>query len=186
MISGKIILASASPRRAEILNEAGFDIEIISADVDERADGEAVQTAAYNAQLKAHKISQNYDGKIVVAADTVVCFNGQLLGKPDSITQAKARLLDLSGKVHEVYTAVCICLGSETKQFVGVSRVKFKDFGESVVNEYYTKVNPLDKAGGYNINESGDLIIESFEGEYENIMGLPILELKRHLQEFLK
>ncbi|EDM24943.1 Maf-like protein [Lentisphaera araneosa HTCC2155] len=186
MISEQIILASASPRRAEILKEAGFAIEVISADVDERADGEAVQTAAYNAQLKAQKIAQTYKDKIVVAADTVVCFNGQLLGKPKSIDQAKVRLLDLSGKAHQVYTAVCICLGSQTKQFVGVSKVKFKDFDESVVDEYYAKVNPLDKAGGYNINEHGDLIIESFDGEYENIMGLPILEFKRHLQEFIK
>ena len=186
MISEKIILASASPRRAEILKEAGFDIEIISADVEERADGEAVETAAYNAQLKAQKIAQVHKDQIIVAADTVVCFNGQLLGKPNSIDQAKERLLDLSGKAHEVYTAVCICLGSQTKEFVGVSKVQFKDFDESVIDEYYAKVNPLDKAGGYNIDESGDLIIESFEGEYENIMGLPILELKRQLQDFLK
>ena len=180
----KIILASSSPRRADILRKAGFDIEIVAADVDELSEGKPVETAAFNAKLKAQAIASQYKDELIIAADTVVCFKGQLMGKPKSLNEAKKGLLNLSGETHEVYTAVCLSCGDRIDQFTGLSQVKFKDFTETVVNQYYSLVNPLDKAGGYNIDESGDLIIESFDGEYENIMGLPIEQLKRHLKEF--
>jgi septum formation protein len=186
MENERLILASASPRRADILRKAGFDIEILGADVVERSDGKAVETAAFNAKLKASAIAKMYTNRLIIAADTVVCFEGQLLGKPKNLKEAKETLLNLSGRTHEVYSAVCLCQGERSFQFTGVSKVKFKNFDSSTVDQYYSLVNPLDKAGGYNIDESGEMIIDSFEGEYENIMGLPIEKVKTHLEDFVK
>ncbi|WDE95935.1 Maf family protein [Lentisphaera profundi] len=185
MIREKIILASASPRRAEILRAEGFELEIISADVEEKSGGTPLETAAFNARLKAEKVAQNYRERLIIAADTVVCFKGELLGKPRDRVEAKKNLLKLSGNTHEVYTAVCLSKGDKIRQFVAKSCVRFKIFDNLVVDSYYALVDPLDKAGGYNINEHGEMIIESFEGSYENIMGLPIKELIEELKGFV-
>ncbi len=181
----KMILASQSPRRAQILEEAGYTFEVMPADVEERSGGIAVETAAFNAKLKAEKVSQENQDCFVIASDTVVCLDGVVIGKPETYSQACETFLNLSGKWHSVFTAVCLYKAEgRFIEFIEESRVLFKDLDLTQIYEYHKKVNPLDKAGAYNVDEFGDEIIAKIEGEYENIMGLPMKQLSGFLQEF--
>lgn len=176
----KIILASASPRRAEILKSVGWEFEKNAADIDE-SEHEGEQAIDYVRRLateKAKKVASNYDNALVLGADTTVVLNGQIIGKPTNLSQARSMLELLSGKWHEVLTAVAIIKkrGSQSQIVSGVEKtnVKFAIMSDQEINFLVNEGNPLDKAGAYAVQAQAALFIERIEGDYWNVVGLPI------------
>lgn len=185
-----MILASRSPRRRELLSSCGVEFSIFDADVEELSPGMGVALAElpqHNAALKARKAADLFPHEVVLAADTMVICGEQALGKPASGADAAAMLQMLSGRSHEVVTGmalICrekgICeLWSET------TRVRFKELTPDVIDEYMRLVDVSDKAGAYAIQEHGDLIVASWDGELENVIGLPLVRLKKRLKELI-
>lgn len=168
----KIVLASASPRRAKILEGLGVDFTVVKTDAGEISlPGDPRRTVMENALAKGAAV--NGAGR-VLSADTIVWFDGKIYGKPRTQEEAKEFLRELSGNVHSVFTGVAF--DSDVK--VVESKVRFRSLSERDIDEYVARVRPLDRAGAYDIDEMGDLIVESYSGEYENIMGLPVGPLR--------
>lgn len=167
----KIILASGSPRRAKILEALGVEFSIIKTDAPEVSyDDDPKRTVTENALAKGAAIKD----RNVLSADTIVWYDNRIYGKPSSLDQAREFLRVLRGKTHTVFTGVAF--NGEVK--VVESAVKFRQLTEDEINEYVNRVKPLDRAGAYDIDESGEFIVESYLGSYENIMGLPVEPLK--------
>ena len=181
-----IILASKSPRRKKILEEAGLSFKIVSADVEEKTLKTASETVQSNAKLKCDAVAKGYPNHLIIAADTVVSLDDTILEKPETLDEAKQMLTKLSGRSHQVMTAVSIAYNEEKIDFMDTSSVHFKSLTDESITLYTERVNPFDKAGAYNIDESGEIIIERFKGEYENIMGLPISSVLRELKKIKK
>ena len=161
-----LILASGSPRRAKILKELGVEFRVEKSDAPEVSyPHDPERTVRDNALAKGAAVS----GANVLSADTIVWFNNRIYGKPKDLGEAKKYLRELSGNVHTVFTGVAY--NGEVK--VVKSDVKFRKLSEKMIDEYVARVKPTDRAGAYDIDESGDLIVESYTGSYENIMGLP-------------
>ena len=166
-----LILASGSPRRAKILCDLGVEFTVVKSDAPEVSyPHDPERTVRENALAKGAAVS----GENVLSADTIVWFNGKIYGKPRDLDEAKEYLRELSGNVHTVFTGVAY--NGEVK--VMKSDVKFRKLSEAMIDEYVARVRPTDRAGAYDIDESGDLIVESYTGSYENIMGLPVEPLK--------
>ena len=183
----RLILASASPRRRELLQRMGLRFEIRPAEVDEDnrpGKGPAAMVAA-NASLKAGTVSRQVPDALVLGSDTTVALGDEVLNKPVDLAEARAMLRRLSGRGHVVYTAVALLweAGGFEESFVEASEVFFKDFGDAVINRYFEQVEPLDKAGAYGIQQARELIIERVEGSVENVMGLPTRALEQKLAE---
>lgn len=170
-----VILASASPRRAEILKKYGISFQQISSGAEEPGSLFAEDAAMCNALVKAEDLAEKYPDRLVIAADTVIEFEGEVIGKPEDPEDAVRILKRLSGKKHFVTTGVCIIhAGRKIKVlFADLSEVAFKAVDDSVIREYISKVNVLDKAGAYALQEHPELIIESVTGDPENVIGLP-------------
>ena len=186
-MSVKFILASGSPRRKELLSELLSEFEVIVPQIVELTEhlNGPLQLSLSNAWLKAKAVAQNYSSDWVLGSDTVVAMGNKSFGKPDNKIAACDMLKELSGKSHEVHTGICLInqrLKILKKQVV-TSRVTFLDLNDSIIEKYFSTVNPLDKAGGYAIQTNADLIIESFEGSRSNIIGLPVELLKKWLLE---
>ena len=175
-----LILASGSPRRAKILKDLGVEFEIVKSDAEEVSyPHDPERTVRENAIAKGkavrHSTLQTPTSTLsVLSADTIVWFNNRIYGKPKDFAEAKEYLRELSGNVHTVFTGVAY--DGEVK--VVKSDVKFRKLTDAMIDEYVARVKPTDRAGAYDIDESGDLIVESFSGSYENIMGLPVEPLK--------
>ena len=169
-----LTLASASPRRAKILRSLGVDFTVRKSDAREVSyPNEPERTVAENALAKGAALLA--DGKRrVLSADTIVWFNGRIYGKPKDLAEAAEFLRELSGKVHTVFTGVAY--DGEAK--VVKSDVRFRALSDADIEAYVQRVRPTDRAGAYDIDESGDFIVESYSGSYENIMGLPVEPLK--------
>ena len=166
-----LTLASGSPRRAKILKDRGVDFVIAKSDADEVSyPHDPERTVRENALAKGAAVG----GTNVLSADTIVWFNGKIYGKPKDLDEAKAYLRELSGNVHTVFTGVAY--DGDVK--VVKSDVKFRPLTDAMIDEYVARVKPTDRAGAYDIDESGDLIVERYAGSYENIMGLPVEPLK--------
>jgi len=183
----KLILASASPRRRELLERLGLRFEVCPAEVEENnhpVNGPDVMVAA-NAELKAAALSAARPDALVLGSDTTVALDGEVLNKPFDLAEARAMLRRLSGRGHTVYTAVALSwwAGAFKVVFVESSEVCFKVFDDAVIDRYFEQVDPLDKAGAYGIQEARELIIESVVGSVENVMGLPIQALEHRLAE---
>lgn len=183
----ELVLASASPRRRELLERIGLQFRIHPAAVEEDnvpSDGPAQMVAA-NAALKASYVSELEHDALVLGSDTTVALGNEVLNKPQDLDQARRMLQQLSGQTHEVYTAVALYWksGAFKDTFVESSVVHFKKFDDGVIDQYFEVVNPLDKAGAYGIQQGRELIIESLEGSLENVMGLPIQQLRQKLAE---
>lgn len=178
-----LILASASPRRREILKNCGYDFRVIPADTDETAfkNTAADKLPEIIARKKAAAVAQEYPEDIIVAADTIVSINGDILGKPKDESDAFRMLRLLSGKAHSVYTGVCIMKGGFCESFVRESLVTFYDLSDREILDYIASGETLDKAGAYGIQEKGALLVREIRGDYFNIVGLPIAELSRRL-----
>ena len=182
----ELILASGSPRRRELLAAAGYEFRIVSPEVEELAPGAHPfrKLCAENAALKAREVVEAHPAAVVLAADTMVGLDGEVLGKPVDLAEARVMLAKLSGRAHEVCTGVCVRKGDEETAFFEVTWVKFHAYGPEVVEEYLGKVEVLDKAGSYAIQECGDLLVDRIEGEYENVVGLPVLRVVSELERF--
>lgn len=183
-----LILASSSPRRKEILENAGISFELCAADVDETIDTAlgVSEVAESLAVRKAKAVADKHPDSIVLGADTIVVLNGQILGKPKDEADAASMLRLLAGKTHTVYTGVCIAAKGEIKSFTQATRVKFYDLTHEDINAYIQTGEPMDKAGAYGIQGRGCLLIEGIEGDYFNVVGLPIARVVRELGELKK
>jgi len=183
-----ITLASASPRRRDILSDAGLRFEVMPADVEEFEDTQAEPSALvhYNALIKAEAIAQQRPDALILAADTTVFHRQHVLSKPRDMREAREMLKRLSGETHTVYTGVALmCLARGIQDvFVDTSDVCFKALDDDTITQYFSVVNPLDKAGAYGIQDGRELIIESYSGSLENIMGLPVGSVIEHLERY--
>lgn len=182
-----LILASGSPRRRELLERLGLRFEVCPADVEEdniAAHGPAEMVAA-NAALKAGALSPLHPGALVLGSDTTVALEGEVFNKPVDLDEARAMLRRLSGRGHEVFTAVALHweAGNLREVFVESSEVRFKAFEGALIERYFEQVDPLDKAGAYGIQQAREMIVESVEGSVENVMGLPVEALEQRLAE---
>lgn len=181
-----VILASASPRRKELLGYIVPRFEIIPADVDETLPEEipAEKSAEFLAVKKAEHISEQYPESIVIGSDTVVIVDGEILGKPADEADAYRMLKKLSGKTHTVVTGVCISQGEKKKSFSEATLVEFYPLSEEEIRDYIATGDPMDKAGAYGIQGEGCVLIKGIEGDFFTVMGLPAARLKRELAEF--
>lgn len=182
-----LILASASPRRKELLGQLGFPFQAITADVVEHEDPttDPREMVSHNAALKADWIAERHPEAYVLGADTTVFIDGIALNKPANGQEARAMLRQLSGRTHTVFTGLALRQNSSDLQIdKGVaSQVMFKTLTDEVIETYLSKVHTLDKAGSYAIQEQGELIIERQEGSISNIIGLPLDETKQILTQ---
>ena len=180
-----LILASGSPRRKEILESLGFDFSVRKNDFNEEVPNyiPVMETAVFLAKEKNNLIQREGD-QVVLTADTVVILNDQLLGKPSDTHEAKTMLLNLSNSTHKVITGVCISSHSNRVTFSSVTKVTFCDLTNLEIEYYVEKFQPFDKAGAYGIQEwIGQIGIESIEGSYYNVVGLPANEVYRALTQ---
>ena len=172
----KLILASGSPRRAEILTSVGWEFEKHVPDIDEtERHGEAA--AAYVQRLaleKAVAIAARFPSHIVLGADTTVVLEGKIIGKPENLDDARSMLARLSGKWHEVLTGVGIARDGRKDVGMQTTRVKFAELSPAAVEYLVLNGDPLDKAGAYAVQAQAALFIEKIEGDYWNVVGLPV------------
>ncbi|HEX3038004.1 MAG TPA: Maf family protein [Oscillospiraceae bacterium] len=181
-----LLLASASPRRRELLTQIGLQFTVIPSNVDETvAPGTPPeQMVAQLARKKALSILESYPQDTVLAADTVVAFESRVLGKPKSEEDAKAMLHLLSGRQHTVYTGFCICHGNEIHCEVQQTLVEFYPLSDFEIDDYVQTGEPMDKAGAYGIQGRGALLVKKIDGDFYNVMGLPIGRINRILCNF--
>lgn len=184
----RLVLASGSPRRRELLENAGYIFEIVFPAVSEVA-GSCLtirETTLCNAMRKAMEVAKTAPDAVVLGADTLVALDGHVIGKPADRANAAEILRRLSGRVHEVWTSVIVChsAAGRTQGLQEVSQVQFRRLDDKVIANYLAKVNPLDKAGAYAAQGYGVEIIERIEGSYTNVVGLPMEETTRVLRSF--
>lgn len=183
----KIVLASQSPRRKELLGRMGLEFVTQASKIDESAfDGlEAREMVATLSREKAQWIARQLDGEtLVIGADTVVVRDGAALGKPKDAEDAVAMLLSLSGRDHQVCTGVTVCRGDRVLTQVEETQVTFRDLTETEVRQYVSTGEPMDKAGAYGIQGLGGLLVEGIRGDYSNVVGLPVCRLGQMLKDF--
>lgn len=179
----RLILASGSPRRKELLASAGFAFDVDVADVDETPPEDTNDPAGIAAALAKRKaqavLPRRAAGDVVLAADTVVSIGGELLGKPRDPADARRMLGRLSGATHVVATGWCVARASEAKEATGavVTRVTFRSVLADEIEAYVATKEPYDKAGGYAIQGAAGVFVKSIEGSYSNVVGLPLAEI---------
>jgi septum formation protein len=173
-----LLLASNSPRRRELLAEARFDFENVFPRAEEKADVDltARELTLCNAIRKGLWVARQHPDKVVLAADTLVALEGSIIGKPKDLADAAQILRRLSGRVHEVWSAVFIChlAAARSTSFHEISRVRFRPLDQLKIDNYLRRINPLDKAGAYAAQGHGSEIIEQIDGSYTNVVGLPM------------
>lgn len=173
-----LILASASPRRADLLRQMRLDFKIVASAVSEIHAEEltAREASQINAYRKARAVAKKQPDALVLGADTLVYLESRLLGKPANLEEAYEMLQFLQGKTHHVVTGICLLhlRGRRYKVFAETTAVTFKPLDAVAIRRYLTRVNPLDKAGAYAIQEEGDTIIDRIDGSCTNVVGLPI------------
>jgi len=184
----RLVLASNSPRRVEMLTAAGFELEMISPRVAERFDVDLTlrELTVWNALRKGMSIACAFPETVVLGADTLVAHQGEIIGKPSNLRHARQILRRLSGQSHEVCSAVFIChlAARRSTSFQEISRVRFRRLSDTKIDNYLAKVNPLDKAGAYAAQGNGAEIIEKIEGSYTNVVGLPMEKTIPALAQF--
>ncbi len=179
----KIILASGSPRRLEILTMAGYDCTVIKPETDENISFITPEDYVANlSKLKAAEVAKNTDG-VIIAADTVVAIDGKILGKPKDAEDAKTMLRSLSGKCHSVFTGFTVCEKDKSVTRVSEAKVYMRDICESEICAYVDSGDPLDKAGAYGIQCAAGMFVERLDGDYYTVVGLPLCEISVILRE---
>lgn len=183
-----IVLASSSQRRIDILKKYNFDFKIIASDIEEKIHQEdkvkeLVMSLAFR---KAYMVAKENSSDIVIGADTLVCYNGEILAKPKDEKEAFRMLSLLSGNTHEVITGICLINLDKNIKIVDFekTRVKFRKLDREMIEVYIATKEPLDKAGSYGIQGLGALFVESIEGSYLNVVGLPLIKLDEMLDKF--
>lgn len=192
----ELILGSTSPRRREILSYFSLPFAQVSPDFDESQvlfEGDPAAFAQEVAKRKAMSLAERHPNRTILTADTVVFQGGRLFLKPETMEEARSMLSELSGKVHEVHTGVCVMKNKEVFTDGAVTTVEFHELTQDQIDTYHRHFGPLDKAGSYAIQKGGSLIVKRIEGCYYNIMGLPLqpvyrllLKVKINLWDFLK
>lgn len=184
----EFILASASPRRRELIKLIDENAVILPADIEEVCNAEIYpeNTAEYFACQKAKHVSRLHPNSIVLGADTVVIIDGEILGKPKDEADAFNMLKKLSNKTHEVITGCCLCFGEKSYSFSVTSSVTFFALKDEEIKAYIETKEPFDKAGAYGIQGKGCLLVKEIRGDFNNIVGLPVSALKRHLEIFMR
>ncbi len=182
----KLVLASASPRRRELINLIDQNALCVSADVDETVP-EGIESEAapeFLACKKALTVAKEYENELVIGCDTSVFIDSLMLGKPKDEQDAFNMLSLLSGRTHKVITGCCLVKNKKTLSFSVTSLVKFYTLSEKEIWDYIKTKEPLDKAGGYGIQEKGSLLVEKIDGDYFNIVGLPVAMLNKQIKNF--
>jgi septum formation protein len=182
-IADEWILASASPRRRQLLAALGHPFRCVVPQVDEWEpdEADAVEQVCENATRKGREVAKRYPCRLVIAADTTVALGRRLFAKPADGADARRMLRALSGRTHRVVTAVCLCADDTLQLFYEVSDVRFRDLSDADIAAYIRDVEVLDKAGAYAIQDGGERIVECYSGSFENIMGLPMQRLREQL-----
>jgi septum formation protein len=184
----QIILGSKSPRRRELLSQCGYDFLVDAIDVDE-------EVTCYNgpsdyvnilAKKKGEAVYLHHPNDLVICADTVVSVEGMILGKPNNKTEAQTMIKLISGKAHDVYTGVYLRFQNHTKVFVVKTKVFIDYISEEDIIAYINTKEPYDKAGGYAIQGYFGKFVKKIQGDYYNVMGLPINRLHKEIQKILK
>ena len=171
-----LILASASPRRRELMGYFGLPFAIVPAAGPETppAGADAAHTAEALALTKAKEVAQSHPGAVVIGADTVVEIDGAILGKPKDEEDARRMLRLLSGREHRVYTGLAVICGGRTESCAECTRVHFRPMTEAEIDDYIATGEPMDKAGAYGYQGRAGLFVERIEGDYYNVVGLPL------------
>jgi len=181
-----LILASLSPRRAELLRELGTQFQIVTGEVQEIHPEHLTprEICQVNAYRKARSIAKKHPDALIIAADTIVCLGVKVFGKPRDLDEAHGMLAKLQGRTHEVMTGVCLlCLRAHRQRLFAVTTVvTFRHLHSEQIRRYLSKVDPLDKAGAYAIQEEGDQIVKTISGSYSNVVGLPLERLQEELR----
>ncbi len=186
----RVILASASPRRKELLGKLGMDFEIIPSGAEEKiTETEPAKVVEELSFLKAKDIfdgQEKTEGLLVIGSDTIVAYQGQILGKPRDYDHAFSMLKELQGKAHQVYTGVTLCCVKEGREitcsFHECTDVVFYPLTEEEIREYLALGEYADKAGSYGIQGFGALLVEKISGDYNNVVGLPVARLAREIK----
>lgn len=182
----RLILASQSPRRKELLSSLGYEYETCPANVDETVgeEAESIYVPEILSRKKAlHVLEKNPDA-VVMGSDTVVICDGIILGKPADEEEAKAMLRLLSGKKHTVATGLCVCSKEKTRSLVSLTDVYFYELSDKLISSYIKTGEPMDKAGAYGIQGIGSVLVRKIDGDYFTVMGLPLSQTARLLSEF--
>lgn len=189
MTDSLLLLASASPRRRQLLQQIGVDFSCLATDIDEtplpdEAARDYVRRMASEKAAAAVERAPTGSWKLVLAADTVVVVDGALLGKPADAAEAAAMLARLSDRSHRVMTAVTLCDGSRQRQLLSESDVCFRAIAQAEARRYWASGEPRGKAGGYAIQGLGAVFVKSLSGSYSGVMGLPLFETATLLESF--
>jgi septum formation protein len=181
-----LILASASPRRAELLKLLNVKFRVLPGTVEEVAHEHLspLEVCQLNAHRKARAVAKKIPDALVLGADTLVFLDGEILGKPRNLAEARRMLRKLQGRTHQVVTGVCLMhLRAHRERIFAVSSdVLFHPLDEKQIRDYIAKIHPLDKAGGYALQDSGEMIVSEISGSYSNVVGLPVEKLRAELE----
>ena len=182
----KIVLASQSPRRKEIMETAGFEFEIIVSNAEEKIEENlSPEEVAKSLSLqKAQAVAVDNPEKIVIGADTIVVLDNEILGKPKDKNDAYKMLKKLSGKAHKVYTGIAVICGEKIVNEAVSTEVEFYELSDDEIIKYIETNEPMDKAGSYGIQGRGCLLVKGIKGDYFNVVGLPIATLSKIIKEF--
>jgi septum formation protein len=180
-----LILASASPRRAELLRQLKLNFQVVPGNATELFDDQLSpqELCQLNAHRKARPVAKKIPDALVLGADTLVFLDGEIMGKPDTLADARRMLARLQGRTHQVVTGVSLIhlRAHRERTFAASTDVTFRPLTTGQINDYLSKMNPLDKAGAYAIQEHGDLIVAEISGSYSNVVGLPVEQLREEL-----
>jgi septum formation protein len=183
-----VILASSSPRRSELLRTLGVEFAVVPSDAEEVHNEQmtAAEVSQLNAYRKARAVAKKHPDALVLGADTLVYLNTTLFGKPKNLEDSYRMLKQLQGSTHQVVTGVCLLQlrGHRQKVFVESTDVQFRRLNTKQIRDYLSRINPLDKAGAYAIQEYGDKIVESVSGSVSNVIGLPVERLSEELAKW--
>lgn len=185
-MSKRIVLASGSARRRALLEQLGIDVEVRVSDVPETGSGSPEETVLTNAQLKCEAVSADAaSDEVVIAADTIVVLEGEILQKPESLNEARSMLERLSGNTHQVLTAVAVfnAASGRTVDAVESTDVTFRVLAAHEIARFIEIVKPLDRAGAYTVDGPGSLLVSGYSGCYYNVLGLPLVRLHALLLE---
>ncbi|MBS4029050.1 MAG: septum formation inhibitor Maf [Ignavibacteriales bacterium] len=187
--SKPVVLASASPRRKQLLEQIGISFTVTQSGIDEILDlsvspGENVKRISFE---KALSVTEQYNSSLIIGADTIVVLDGKIFGKPQSQADAKRMLLELSGKTHIVYTGFTVLEMPQRRSEIAyeATEVTFRTMSESEIESYVATNSPMDKAGAYGIQDDiGAIFIEKINGDFYNVVGLPLCKLYLMLKQF--
>lgn len=188
MVLPPLILASQSPRRVDLLRELVPEFGIVASHASESEDATLGprRLCELNAQRKAMLVAERYPQHLILGADTLVFLDQQPLAKPDDLDHARRMLTQLSGRIHEVITGVCLIhqAANRMRLFTETTRVRFRTLPPAAIEDYLARVHVLDKAGAYAAQEHGQLIIDTIEGSFSNVVGLPQESLRAALAQW--